>query len=140
MEIDDDMTKSLPIIESCDGCGACCLQQESPPGYLPYITGIYPQDDTDDCRRVNELSTELKQQLAAYVMRLRLGKGHPNNNVCLWFDERTRQCKHYELRPDICRVGLELGDDACRRWRKRYGVGEKTRNDKRHSRKHRTAD
>ena len=28
-----DNATPLPIIESCDGCGSCCLEQESPPLY-----------------------------------------------------------------------------------------------------------
>ena len=32
----------LPIVESCEGCGACCREQESPPGYVGYIAGVFP--------------------------------------------------------------------------------------------------
>jgi Fe-S-cluster containining protein len=31
---------------------------------------------------------------------------------CLWFDAVTRQCKHYEHRPQLCR-DYELGGQAC---------------------------
>ena len=36
---------------------------------------------------------------------------------CVWFDEVTRQCRHYDLRPEACRV-FEINSDACRmsRW------------------------
>jgi Fe-S-cluster containining protein len=37
----------------------------------------------------------------------------------LWFDEDTRQCKHYDLRPWMCR-DFEMGSYPCQRWRIRY--------------------
>ncbi len=32
-----DKASSLPIVESCEGCGACCMEQMSPPGYVDYL-------------------------------------------------------------------------------------------------------
>lgn len=31
---------------------------------------------------------------------------------CLWLDEATSRCKHYEYRPTLCRE-FELGGDVC---------------------------
>lgn len=31
---------------------------------------------------------------------------------CLWYDAETRQCKHYEHRPEVCRE-FEMGGDDC---------------------------
>jgi len=32
---------------SCDSCGACCMEQCSPPGFLNIISGIGAYDDHD---------------------------------------------------------------------------------------------
>lgn len=45
---------------------------------------------------------------------------HPT--PCLWFDEATRQCKHYEHRPETCRDAIEPGDEACRATRARFRI------------------
>ena len=36
---------------------------------------------------------------------------------CVWFDDASRSCRHYELRPTACR-NFEVGSDPCRmsRW------------------------
>lgn len=107
-------------VESCDGCGACCMEQESPPMYIGYLTGTFTFDDHPDARRVAALPVELKRELLEYVDRLRRGRGHPNNDVCLWLDEDTRRCRHYDLRPEICREGVKVDDEVCRAWRREY--------------------
>lgn len=114
---------SLPIIESCEGCGSCCLEQESPPGYLWILINgrdMNGDADSEDVRRFNAMPESSRLELESYRAALVAGFGHPNEEICLWFDERTRQCKHYELRPEICRSDLLLGDEACRRWRDKY--------------------
>lgn len=37
--------------------------------------------------------------------------------ACVWFDDVSQSCQHYELRPTACRK-FEVGSDACRmsRW------------------------
>lgn len=115
---------SLPVINSCDDCGACCMRQSSPPGYIQFIC----QPDIDhigtaweeDFERFQKLPAEARRELEAYVAKLRrgdfdgvLGGDFP----CCWLDLKTRQCRWYEHRPTICEFELERGDDGCRRWR-----------------------
>ena len=38
---------------------------------------------------------------------------------CIWFDLQTRQCRHYEHRPRICR-DFERGTPECHGWRDVY--------------------
>lgn len=116
------MPVNLPVIESCSGCGACCLEQESPPMYLYLLlSGTERNRDDEDYQRVMSLPDELKTELLTYKDRLVAKQGHPNNGVCLWFDEKTRGCKHYDLRPSICRE-FERGSDGCHFWRDKYGA------------------
>lgn len=112
--------RGLPIIDTCDGCGACCLQQESPPGYL--IIALRDEAyDEEDRRRYEAMPEEARREIEKYAADL--GEhGHPNNNICIWFDEETRKCRYYEHRPSICRDALQVGDAGCRSWRQEYGI------------------
>lgn len=117
--------RQYPEVNSCEGCGACCLEQSAPPGYISYLTGIASLDDgTDDAARVRALPAELRAELERYIA-LPVSRERPDGEVCLWFDPVARQCKHYDLRPEICRE-FEMGSDFCHSWRRRYGVEQST--------------
>jgi len=118
------MGMKLPIIESCDGCGACCMEQESPPGYISFLS--YPEfaeeeDYTGDAERFKNLPPHLLDELKEYHARLLSNSPPPGDQPCIWLDLETRKCKHYEHRPSICR-DMEMGGDACRAWRKDAGM------------------
>lgn len=116
------MSKELPVINSCSGCGACCLEQESPPGYVGYLTGAFPFDAEDeDSVRVANLPPELKRELREYIAEYTRTNKHPRGGICIWWDSQTHGCKHYEQRPQICR-DFEMGTPECRDWREQYGV------------------
>lgn len=111
----------LTVIENCNGCGACCREQESPPGYMAILLQRFEHDHDDpDVIRARSLPLELKRELMEYADLLIAGKPHPNGGVCLWFDEDTHKCRHYGMRPSICRTGVEVGDAGCRKWRDVY--------------------
>lgn len=114
---------ALPVV-SCIGCGACCLEQHSPPGYVGVLSGVWT--DPDDVARVNNLPPALRKELEDYAELIRRGEPHPNHGVCIWFDQETLGCKHHEHRPEICR-DFEIGSPACHRWRSEYGVHESPR-------------
>lgn len=96
--------QTLPVIESCDGCGACCMQQ----GHPPY---------TDDERQF--VPYELLAPVDEYLSSLEEDDfGQP----CIWLDPDTKQCRNYEHRPQVCR-DFERGCDFCVRLRLRYKVG-----------------
>lgn len=104
-----DAVVMLTVIESCDGCGACCMEQCSPPFLGP----------TDP-----ELATLPPSVLADYRrgMEQRDRDGWPDAVPCFWFDSESRKCRHYEHRPEICREALIRGDDGCRLWRGLFGI------------------
>lgn len=119
---------SLPILESCDGCGACCMRQSSPPGYV-YIL-CTPEAERGkfvgtefrfDAERVKALPPEVRAELDQYIVGLRLGRGPRGEVPCLWFDQVTRKCKHHAHRPSICRE-FEMGSEDCHNWRKEFEV------------------
>jgi uncharacterized protein len=115
--------QSLPLV-SCDGCGACCMAQGSPPGYRHCTTPPQGPDDLvpdGDYWRFWTMPEALRAELLAYYDRVPArripGGGHP----CLWLDLETRQCRHYEHRPELCRQ-LPVDGPSCLSWRTDYGI------------------
>lgn len=101
----------------CDSCGACCREQESPPGYVAILAGIdWP--DQDDVGRVRSMPVELRAELRRYMLD---DCRHDRSPACLWYDAETRRCRHYEWRPSTCR---EFAADSpeCHGWREAYQV------------------
>lgn len=90
----------LPIIESCDDCGACCMRTPVPP--------FTPGEEV-----AKSVPADLLQLAADRVA----ADEHFDLVACVWFDEEKRACRHYDLRPDACRA-FEVSSDACRmsRW------------------------
>lgn len=41
---------------------------------------------------------------------------------CLWYDEETKRCRHYEHRPEVCRDAIKPGDDACLQTRRSFRI------------------
>jgi Fe-S-cluster containining protein len=96
------------------------MEQESPPGYLVIACGHEEAYCSDDEERWHTMPDEARQLILDYAESLGRGEPHPNNDICIWFDEGSRKCRYYEWRPDICRETLQVGDDACRAWRESY--------------------
>jgi Fe-S-cluster containining protein len=97
----DDRALRLPIIESCDGCGVCCFQQGHP---------RFTDEERD--RVPYELLAPVDEHLAALTEE-------DFGQTCIWFNMDTRQCRHYEHRPGVCR-DFERGSEACVQLRSRY--------------------
>ena len=98
---------SLPIIDSCDDCGACCMGMCSP----PFIT----KDDPE----YKALPGDVK---ASYDrgMEGREAANWVDNVPCFWLNLETRKCTHYEHRPEVCRNGLVRNDHGCHAWREEF--------------------
>ena len=90
----------LPIIESCDDCGACCMRTPVPP--------FSPGEE-----EVKDVPAHLRRLIQDRID----ADQHFDPVACVWFDEQTRRCLHYDLRPDACR-NFEINSDPCRmsRW------------------------
>jgi Fe-S-cluster containining protein len=99
----------LPVLRTCDGCGACCRTVSVPPFRIdpdvnePVLKGV-PQ-------------TLIDEFLPAWRVRL-----HVSDSPCLWFDEQSLRCRHYELRPDACRE-FEINSPSCEAVRREFRVG-----------------
>ena len=66
------MTSDLPILESCDGCGACCLEQSSPPGYLLLICNPdYSEFEPENAARLAALPAKARAEIDRYAERLK---------------------------------------------------------------------
>jgi uncharacterized protein len=122
------MFEPLPIVDSCDGCGVCCLEQDAPPGYLEML---YPPElvvphlwtyTAEDYERLASLPPEALAELKAYH---RAAQSHQTRRgqPCIWFDQEQRRCRWYEHRPGVCR-DFERNAPACHRWRAKYGIGD----------------
>ncbi len=111
----------LPVIESCEGCGACCLEQNSPPGYAVLQSlGAGGWPEAEDWERFKRLPTKARVILKKYIDRV-LGNSPPGDGEpCCWLDKTTMRCRFYEHRPQICR-DFEMGSEACRAWREDGG-------------------
>lgn len=81
---------SLPVI-SCDGCGACCAKQGTPP-MLPDEYAALPK----------RLKWNIKKHALRYDYSL----------PCLWYDEKLKRCSNYEYRGIVCRE-FEVGGVDC---------------------------
>lgn len=104
------MTLSV-IPTSCDGCGACCMEQAGFPASW-YVAPGGPMGSTASGDPLpHEVERELRGCVAVW-----LKIGFPVG-PCIWFDQETRKCRHYEHRPSLCRDGVKVGDEACMNWR-----------------------
>lgn len=90
--------------------------------YLAYLLGVVGDDGTDDAERVKALPVALKQELLEYAEKLRFGTGHPNDHICIWYDEQTHRCKYHDMRPQICR-DFEMNSQECQGRMQEYGIG-----------------
>lgn len=111
------MSRSLPIIESCDGCGACCRVVSRPP-----FRRVFDEGGEDTWERLKWERPDLRAEILADDRARRAAGGPDHGTPCLWLDAETRRCRHYEYRPRACR-DFALGGDDCRDARRRAGVG-----------------
>jgi Fe-S-cluster containining protein len=110
------MWSPLPIIESCEGCGACCRVVTLPP--FVRVVGGEGEEAWERLRWDRpDLRSEILDSDAA-----RKAVGAPSfGTPCLWYDAATGRCRHYEFRPKACR-SFEVGSIDCRDARRRAGI------------------
>ena len=73
---------------------------------------------TADDYHWNRLPKPLQDEVIEYVDALTdLDLGQP----CIWLDLETKQCKHYEYRPQMCH-DFEVGNKHCLRLREAHGL------------------
>jgi len=102
-------------LSNCDNCGACCMAQTTPPGYVAVLYDYRSWPDEEDKERCQEMPREAR---AAILDRMADLDG---DQPCCWLDEDTLRCRWYEWRPNICRV-FEVGSEGCQMWRDEFNV------------------
>ena len=135
----------LPQVADCNGCGVCCLHM----GYPPFIRPAEPKSpeeiDSDErlvaeiaedplrrqellegrdgekwwYRLPDDLRIELDQFIASYQHRNYGETVATFDGPCCWFNMETRQCRHHQHRPNVCR-DFETGSPQCHEWRRYY--------------------
>ncbi|SFI08825.1 YkgJ family cysteine cluster protein [Planctomicrobium piriforme] len=93
------MPKPLPVLSSCDGCGACCQTVSAPPFRIDHLVNE-PQAKGVPIELVEEFMT-------TWYVRLQI-----TESPCMWFDSEARKCRHYDIRPDACRE-FEINSPSC---------------------------
>lgn len=90
------MLVPLPVVDCHDCGGRCCTTM----GYPPFLW----EDE-----EFIALPPPLQDDIAAAVRARRGDQGLP----CIWLDiDGGGRCRHYALRPDICR-DFEAGGEDC---------------------------
>jgi Fe-S-cluster containining protein len=110
------MRQPLPVITTCEHCGACCQVVGFPP-FRRHFDG--PGEEAWE-----RLRLERPDQLTALVeaIRSRRAAGLPTvGTPCPWLDPATLRCQHYEYRPADCRA-FERGGSDCQDTRRRAGI------------------
>jgi len=110
------VTNLLPVIDSCDGCGACCLVVTLPP-----FLRVFGEAGEDTWERLRWERPDLVAEVLAAERALRAAGSPSFGSPCLWFDAATGRCRHHADRPRACRQ-FAVGGDDCRDARRRAGV------------------
>jgi uncharacterized protein len=111
------MPRELPVIESCEGCGACCRVVTLPP-----FRRVFDEGGEEAWERLRWDRPDLRAEFLE-ADRARKASGEPSfGSPCLWLDLETGRCLHYDLRPRACRE-FALGGVDCLGARRRAGVG-----------------
>ncbi len=108
--------QSLPLIDSCEGCGACCQVVTRPPFYH-----VFEEMGEEAWDRVQRQRPDLVAELDADYQARQAGGGPFYGTPCVWFDAETLRCRHYEYRPLACHM-FEIGEEDCRDARRRAGI------------------
>jgi len=111
-----NVKESLNVIESCDGCGACCLVVTQPPFYQ-----VFEDEGEEAWERLKRDRPDLFADLLADGQRRRADGDPSYGTPCFWFDVETRKCRHYEFRPHVCQE-FEIGSFDCHDARRRAGM------------------
>ena len=111
------MSGMLPVIESCEGCGACCRVVTAPP-----FVRDFDGDGEEAWERLRRERPDLLAALLAEARARRADHAPDYGTPCTWYDADTRRCRHYDHRPRACRA-FEVGSVDCRDARRRAGIG-----------------
>jgi Fe-S-cluster containining protein len=101
---------------NCDTCnGACCRHVVSPPFYGAGDP-TWERLQTERPDLVAEMFADLQRRKDAGLATM------DYEAPCHWLDRDSGKCRHYDLRPEICR-DYDVGDEPCIKARKLYQIG-----------------
>ena len=92
----EGVSQTLPLIDSCDDCGACCRLTPVPP-FQPGEEAVW------------NVPAWMLEPVQERIRRDEQFELLP----CVWLDPDTLRCRHYEYRPQACR-DFEIGSLLCR--------------------------
>ncbi|MEM7457722.1 MAG: YkgJ family cysteine cluster protein [Planctomycetota bacterium] len=125
---------------TCTGCGVCCFHMGYPAFILPQAPLTAEEIDADpELKKLalhrgtkkillegnpgedywHTLPPDLKDELEKFVDNYDAPADGELDGPCFWLDMETRQCKHHEHRPRVCR-DFEIGCSQCHDWRRTY--------------------
>jgi uncharacterized protein len=111
------MVVRLPIVESCEGCGACCCRVVT----LPPFRRVFGEEGEEAWDRLRWDRPDLRAGFLE-AERARKADGEASfGSPCLWLDLASGRCRHYEFRPRACRE-FAVGGVDCLDARRRGGV------------------
>lgn len=110
----------LATVPPCTGCGRCCDKIGLPPFEVPnpdlgWVPTVLLEDEQQaeawaaDTETFLTMPAALRADHAAAVLAL---DADPTGQPCLWFDEASKSCRHYDHRPHVCRA-WDVGDKGC---------------------------
>jgi len=101
----------LPIPTDCEGCGVCCEGQEAlPVGY--WLSPLAAEDP-------RKLPADLRANLEALRVLYDCHGWPAAGEACIWYDRRTKKCRHHPWRPSVCQ-DFAVGGSDCRRVREMH--------------------
>lgn len=112
-------TANLPVIETCDGCAACCLPQGAPPDFVALRLNPHFAEDpsfAEDVAILARLPEEARRLLDEYLAATAAGRIR-RDGPCVWLDPTRPGCRFYEFRPSTCRV-FERNSPGCHYYRR----------------------
>jgi len=108
------MGVKLTIIDdsvSCEGCGRCCMEMNTPPFIVIWQDGVPLKPDTEYELQDFDWLMAAPQE-ARDAKRAAFDDDRPDGSPCVWLDLETKRCRWYEFRPGICRE-FERGGEVC---------------------------
>ncbi len=106
----------LPILSSCDDCGACCLVVTEPP-----FRRVFDGDGEEAWNTLKRAHPALVAEILTHQAARREAGVPSHGSPCLWYDPATRKCRHHPLRPQACRA-FTIASPDCLDARRRAGI------------------
>ncbi len=87
-----DEPRRLPVIDSCEACGACCQVVTRPP-----FDRVFDTDGEDAWERLKADRPEILAEFLADYRASRAAGGPYFGTPCIWLDAVTLRCRHYTI-------------------------------------------